>query len=161
MTHPSRTLTAAEEMRLCLGFIVQPFVAGVVAFVAFPLLILGRAGDGIDDPGRAAISVGLGTFMFATGVTLVVVAPTAIWVVKRQVLTFKRALLFGFAIGNLPVVIGGVIAALQRILLSSSRPAEPWGAVGPAVLGSLIGVTGAAVFWAISIRGRDFSRDPD
>lgn len=150
MTHAPRTLTAAEEMRLCVGFVAQPFVAGVVAFVSFPFLMLGRAQSGTDDQTGAAVSVGLGTFVLAIGVTLVVVVPTAIWVLKRRALTFKRALLCGLAIGNVPVAIGGALAGF----------AEP-GAVGAVVFASLIGVTGAAVFWAISIRGRDFSRDPD
>ena len=40
--HPPRTLTAAEEMRLCMGFVVLPFVAAVVAFVGYPILAFGR-----------------------------------------------------------------------------------------------------------------------
>ncbi len=143
------------------GFLVQPFLAGLVAFVAFPFLLLGRAGLGFSDPAQAALSVAGGTFMFAIGITLVCVVPTAVWVVKRRALAFKRALLFGLAIGNLPVAIGGVAAALQRLLRSSAPPANPLAAMGLVVFSSLIGVTCAAAFWAISIRGRDFSRDPD
>ena len=149
--HQPRTLTAAEEMRLAAGFVVQPFVAAVMAFVGFPLLMLGRLESGSYDPARSAISVALGTFMVAIGITLVLVVPLAIRVVKRRVLPFRRALLYGLAIGNLPVAIGG----------ASSGFTEPGAAVGAVGFASLIGVTGAAVFWAISIRGRDFSRDPD
>ena len=160
VTHPPRTLTAAEEMRLAAGFIVQPFVAGVMAFVSFPFLLFGEVGSGITDPTGAAISVALGTFLFAIGITLVVAVPIAIWVLKRRDVRFKRALLFGLAIGNLPVAVGAVLSGFQRVVLSASRPVDLWGSTGAVLFSSLIGVTGAAVFWAISIRGRDFSRDP-
>jgi hypothetical protein len=161
VTHLPRTLTAAEEMRLCAGFVVQPFVAGVAAFAGFPFLMLGRAESWFFYPTREAIAVALGTFMLAIGVTLVVAVPAALWVVKRRAVTFRRALLYGLAIGNLPFAIGAVLSGLQRILLSASRPVEPWAAVGTVLFGSLIGAAGAAVFWVISIRGRDFSRDAD
>jgi hypothetical protein len=35
-----------------------------------------------------------------------------------------------------------------------------WGALRGAAFASLIGLAGAAAFWGISIRGRDFSHDP-
>ena len=142
-TNPPRTLTAAEEMRLAAGFIVQPFVAGVVAFVGFPLLLFGRDVGFDPDPARGAISVALGTFLFAIGVTLVVAVPAAIRVVKRRAVTFRRALLYGLAIGNLPVAIGGVLSGIQRILLSSSVPANPSAAVGTVLFASLVGAAGA------------------
>ena len=41
------------------------------------------------------------------------------------------------------------------------RPRTLTAAAGKVFFSSLIGVTCAAVFWAISIRGRDFSRDQD
>jgi hypothetical protein len=51
-----RTLTAAEEMRLFVGFVVQPFVAAGVAFFAFPFLLLGRDGaGGYTEPTQAAV----------------------------------------------------------------------------------------------------------
>jgi hypothetical protein len=161
VTHLPRTLTAAEEMRLAAGFVVQPFVAGLMAFVSFPFLEFGRDFGFTPDLRGAAVSVALGTFLFAIAITLVVAAPTAVWVLKRREVTFKRALLFGLAIGNLPVVAGAVLAGFQRLVLSASRPANLWAAVGTVLFSSLIGLTCAAVFWAISVRGRDFSRDPD
>lgn len=141
-----RTLTAAEEMRLCAGFVVQPFVAGVMAFVSFPLLVIGRLESGSYDPADAALSVAGGTVMLAIGITIVFAVPTAIWVLKRRAVSFRRALFFGLAIGNIPVAVGGALAGTS---------------FGAVLFSSLIGMTGAAVFWAISIRGRDFSRDPD
>lgn len=156
--HP-RKLTAAEEMRLCTGFVAQPFVSGIVAFAGFPFLMLGRDA-GYSDMNQAAISVALGTFMFAIGITLVLVVPTAVWVLKRRALSFKRALLFGLAIGNLPVAVSGVVSVFGYVALRSSNPPNYRAALGVVLFSSLIGVTGAAVFWAIAIRGRDFSRDP-
>ena len=159
LSHPPRTLTAGEEMRLCLGFVVLPFVVGVVAFVGFPILAFGRDFGFDPDPTRTAISVAGGTFMFALGFTLVCVVPAAIWILKRRAVTFGRALLFGLALGNLPVAIAGLASAVQRLFLAASSPANLWAAIGTVGFASLLGLTGAAVFWAISIRGHDFSHD--
>ncbi|HUR19913.1 MAG TPA: hypothetical protein VMZ90_03840 [Vicinamibacterales bacterium] len=155
MTHQARTLTAAEEMRLCLGFVVQPFVGAVVAFVLFRFLLLDRAGrtfagDYASDTTAAAVSVASGTFI-ASVVILAGVVPTAVWVLKRRALSFTRALLWGAGFGSLPIVIGTVLGGSYGLM--------PF--VRSAVFAALVGITGAAVFWMISVRGRDFSHDPD
>lgn len=147
MTHPPRTLTAAEEMRLCAGFAAQPFVGALIAFVTFPVLQLGRPGftpDGIS----AAAGIALATAIFAVPATLVVAVPTAIWVLKRRAVTLPTALSYGLAFGNVATAIN---------VLSGDLP----GVLRTGIVGSLIGASCAAAFWAISIRGRDFSRDPD
>ena len=148
-------------MRLAAGFVAQPFVAALAAFFGFPLLEFGRDFGRSSDPTQGAISIALATFMFAIGVTLVVAAPAAIWVVKRRAVTFKRALLYGVAIGNIPLAISGIVFVFQRIVLSATRPANVWAAAGTVAFASLVGAISAAAFWALSIRGRDFSRDPD
>lgn len=155
MTYQPRTLTASEEMRLAAGFVAQPLVTAPVAFVLFPFLLLDRdgqtfAGGYPADVTDAAVSIAAGTFIAAVAI-LAVVVPAAVWFLKRRALSVTQTLLFGVGFGNLPIVIGTVLA----------------GSYGPIpflksiVFASLVGVTGAAVFWAISIRGRDFSRDPD
>ena len=159
LAHPPRALTAAEEMRLCMGFVVLPFVAAVVAFVGFPILAFGRDFGFDPDLTGAAVSVAGGTFMFAVVFTLVCVVPTAIWILKRRAVPFGEVLLFGLALGNLPVAIAGLAAVVQRMFLSASSPANQWAAIGTVGFASLIGLIGAAVFWAISIRGRNFSHD--
>ena len=140
-------------MRLFAGLAVQPFWAAIVAFFSFPLLLLDRAGQTLAggvpaDPTDAAISVALGTGIVAAVVTLVGVAPTALWVVKRRFVTLAQALLFGLGFANVPVVVGAAAAGVYG----------PSGALRAVVFASLIGVSGAAVFWGVSIRGRDFSR---
>ena len=155
MTHPPRTLAAAEEMRLCLGFVVQPFVTAVVAFVLFRFLLLDRAGRtfaggyplNVTD---AAVSVAAGTFM-ATVVILAGVVPAAVWIVKRRALSLMQTLLFGAGFGSLPIVVVNVLGGGYGLM--------PF--FRSAVFASLVGASGAAVFWVISIRGRDFSHDPD
>jgi len=150
-----RTLTAAEEMRLCAGFVVQPLVTAVAAFVLFPFLLLDRAGETFagghpGDVTGSAVSIAAGTFIAAV-VILSGVVPTAVWVLKRRALTFAQTLIFGVAFGNLPIVIGTVLGGSYGLM--------PF--LRSVVFASLVGLTGAAVFWAISVRGRDFSRDPD
>jgi hypothetical protein len=142
-------------MRLLGGLVVQPALAGGVAFVSFPLLLLDRSGRTLAggfpaDPIDAAVSVALGAGIVAFFVTLVGVLPVALWIVRRRRLTFMAALLFGLGFGNLPVVLG-------TVLIGSYGPSSLLRGVAFA---SLIGLTGAAAFWVISIRGRDFSRDP-
>jgi hypothetical protein len=44
MTHPPRSLGTSEEVRLFAGLMVQPFLASVLAFVAFPVLLLDGSG---------------------------------------------------------------------------------------------------------------------
>ena len=155
VTHLPRMLTAAEEMRLSAGFVVQPLVTAAAAFVLFPFLLLDRAGETFagghpSDVTASAMSIAAGTFIAAV-VILAGVVPTAVWVLKRRALSFAQALGFGVAFGNLPIAIGTVLVGSYGLV--------PF--LRSVAFASLVGLTGAAVFWAISIRGRDFSRDPD
>ena len=148
-----RTLTPADAARLALGLVVQPFVTAVAAFFVFFLLMLDETGRTLDgsfpsSPTDAAMSVAAGTGFLAMFVTLLGVVPTVVWIVKRRRLTFTHALLFGLGFGNLPMVLG-------TVLLGGN-----WSLVRTHAFGSLVGVAGGAAFWLISIRGRDFSRDP-
>jgi hypothetical protein len=58
-------------------------------------------------------------------------------------------LLFGLGFANVPVVVG-------TVLVGSDRAA---GAFRGCAFASLIGLTGAATFWLISLRERDLNRD--
>jgi hypothetical protein len=144
MTGPPRTLTAAEEMRLFAGIAAQPPLAGIVAFVSFPVLELGRSGFSSD----GAVSVALATAIFGVPAMLLFAVPVAIWRLKRQAVTLSTALLHGLAFGNVPTIINLLSGDLLAVIRA-------------AIFGSLIGLACAATFWAISIRGRDYSRDPD
>lgn len=152
MRQQLRTLTPSEEMRLFGGLVVQPFLASVLAFVSFPVLLLDRAGRTLaggfpTDQTDAAISVAVGTGIVAFFVTLVCVLPTALWLLKRRQVSLTQALLFGLGFANLPVVFGTV---------STGGGYGPEGALRAVAFASLVGLTGAAAFWLISIRGSDF-----
>ena len=142
-----RALTVPEEMRLFAGLAIQPFLAAAVAFLSFPLLIWGRDGRMLsggypnDSTGPAigvAIYVGIGVVV----VTAFVVFPVAVWLLKRRLATLPLCLAIGFGLGNLPFVVGTI--------LSGGNPRLIWSHA----FASLIGLTCAAAFWVIAIRGR-------
>jgi hypothetical protein len=130
-------------MRLFRGLVAQPFVTGAMAFVSFPVFF---PRDRID----AAVSVAAGVGIVAFFVTLIGVLPTVEWLVTRRYATFAQALVFGVGFANLPVLLGALTAGVYG----------PAGGLRAIAFASLIGVAGAAAFWVISIRGRDFSREP-
>jgi hypothetical protein len=99
-------------------------------------------------PIQAAMSVAAVTGFLATFLTLVGVLPTVVWLVRRRRVTLTRALFFGLGFGNLPVV-------LATLFFGGN-----WNLLRTHAFASITGVSGAAAFWWISIRGRDFSRDP-
>jgi hypothetical protein len=145
-----RTLSVSEEMRLFAGLLVQPVLAGAVAFFAFPVLLLDQNGrslaGGVVEITSAARAVAIGSGLMAVLVTLVGALPTAVWLTKRRHVSFREARLWGFGFGNVPMVVGTVLAG-------------PYGVAGfvrGAAFASLLGVTGAAVFWAISLRRQPF-----
>ena len=138
---------------MALGLVVQPFVTAAVAFFAFFLLMLdgtGRTLDGSfpESPAEAAVSVAAVTGFLAVVVTFLGVVPTVVWIVRRRRLTLTHVLFFGLGFGNLPIV-------LATLFFGGN-----WNLLRTHAFASLIGVFGAAAFWLISIRGRDFSRDP-
>jgi hypothetical protein len=154
MNRLPRTLNSAEEMRVLAGLLVQPFLAGGLAFIAFPLLLLdqdGRtlAGGYPSDPTDAALSVAMGTFVVAGVVTLFGVLPTAVWIIRRHQLSLTVTLVFGLGFGNLPYVL----------------MAAAWGTHGQAGLlrgaafASLLGLSGAALFWMMTLRPQKSRHD--
>jgi hypothetical protein len=148
---PPRTLTPAEAARVVLGLVVQPLVTAAAGFFGFFLLIRNWTDARWQFPGsptEAAMSVAAGTAFLSVAVTLLGVVPTVVWIVRRRRLTFTHALLFGLAFGNLPMVLG-------TLFFDGN-----WNLLRTHAFGSLTGISGAAAFWLISIRGRDFSRDP-
>ena len=64
--------------------------------------------------------------------------------VKQRPVTLTQALLFGLGFANLPVVVGTVLAGGDGAA----------GAFRGFAFASLIGLTGAAAFWLISLRER-------
>jgi hypothetical protein len=142
-------LSPRAEMRLFVGLLLQPILAAALTYAAFPLidytgrpLYGGRASDSAD----AALALSLGVGVVAALVTIVGVFPAVVWLVKRIDVTFGRAILGGVLFGNLPVVIGTLLAGSYG----------PAGFLRAAVMGTTLGICGAALFWVISIRGHHF-----
>jgi hypothetical protein len=134
-------------MKLLAGLAVQPFLAAVVAFVGFPFFLLDRTGQTLAggfpaDRTDAAIAVAFGVAIVALFITVVGVFPTALWLVKRRPVTLTQALLFGLGFANLPIVVGTVFAGSYGVT----------GALRGSAFASLIGLTGAATFWLMSLR---------
>ena len=155
MKRPTRKLCPAEEMRLLVGLVVQPFVATAVAFLAFPPLLLDRNGHTLAggfpvDVTDAARSVALGAGLLAFFVTLVGALPTTVWLTKRKHVSLSEALLYGLGFGNVPMILGAVLAGTYGVA----------GFVRGVAFSSLLGLTGAAVFWAIAIRRQPIDSSP-
>ena len=136
-------------MRMFAGLAVQPFLASAVALVAFPVLLLDRSGRTLagsfpGDVADAARSVAIGAGIVAFFVTLLVAAPTAVWLTKRRVVSLRDALLLGVGFGNLPFILGTVLGGSYGVA----------GFVRGMAFSSLLGLIGSAVFWAIAIRGQ-------
>jgi hypothetical protein len=148
MMHPPRTLTSSEQRRLLAGLIVQPFVSTGLALFGFPVFLLDRngrtlAGGVPANPTEAALSVALGTGLVALCVTVVGVLPTALWLSRRRQLSLGETLLVGLGFGNLPYVLLAIAAGGTYGIA---------GLVRGVAFSSLLGVAGAAAFWAIVFR---------
>jgi hypothetical protein len=84
----------------------------------------------------------MGAGLLAFFVTLFGALPTAAWLTKRKQVSLGEALVFGFGFGNLPLILGTVLAGGHSVV----------GFVRGMAFSSLLGLTGAAVFWAVAIR---------
>jgi hypothetical protein len=140
-------------MKLFAGLVVQPFIAGGLAFFLFPWLLLdsnGRslAGGSPTDAVAAARSVAIGAGILAFVITLVAALPTAVWLTKRRFVSFAEALLWGLGFGNTPMVIGTLLAGTYGVA----------GFVRGVAFSSVLGIASAAMFWTISLRRQ---REPD
>jgi hypothetical protein len=139
-----RALSPAEEMRILAGCAMQPFLAGAVAFLSFPVLLVhgqtlagGTPGDVFD----AALSVAIGAGFVAVFVTLLGV-PIAIWLAKRRQVRLHEALIAGLLLGNVPFMLGTALAGSYGVE----------GFIRGAAFSSVLGVACAGAFWAIAFR---------
>ena len=165
MTEP-QTLTPGQESRLLHGLVVQPFVAAALAFALFPLVdYTGRlvyGGGRPADPIETAMGFGVMTGVVASFVTGFVAYPTLHWLLKRGPLTLAQTLIGGVVLGNVP----GALIVLLLAARHLSREVTPtlenttYGAVGAiriVMLGSILGLVCALVFWGLA--GRHLGRD--
>ena len=161
-----RMLTPAQESRLMRGLLVQPFVAAALAVALFPLIdYTGRlvyGGGRTIDPIETAVGFGVMAGVVASFVTGFVAYPSLRWLLKRGPLTRSQAMTGGVVLGNVP---GALIVSLlaARHLSRGVSPTLENTAYGPAgaarivVLGSILGLVCALVFWRLA--GRHLSRD--
>ena len=153
MTRHSRALTVPEEMRLFAGLIVQPFIAGCLAFLLFPLLFLDSNGHALagglpSDVMGAARSVAIGAGIVAFVVTIAAALPIAVSLKKRGLISLGEALLWGLGLGNVPMVLGAMLAGTYGVQ----------GLIRGVAFSSLLGVGCAAIFWMIALRRSTESR---
>jgi hypothetical protein len=139
-------------MRVFRGLVAQLLLAPAVAFLIFPLVMLDShgltvRGHFVTEPIEAALGVAFYVGVFALFMTVFVVFPATVWLLKRRYVTAPLCLAIGLGLANLPVVVatlsGGATSGLLRLH----------------AFASLIGASCAAAFWVVAIRGRDFSRD--
>lgn len=151
-----QTLTPAEENRLLLGLVVQPFVAAALAFALFPLVeYTGRlvyGGGRTVDPVEAATGFAIMAGVVASFVAGVVAYPSILWLLKRGPLTRAQTMVGGVVLGNVPGALIVLVLATRHL----SRGVTPnlenvayggGGALRIVVLGSVLGLVCAAVFW--------------
>ena len=159
-------LTPAQESRLLRGLLVQPFVAAALAFALFPLVdYTGRLVYDVGrtvDPIETALGFGLMAGVVASFVTGFVAYPSLQWLLKRGPLTRAQTMVGGVVIGNTP----GAVIVLLLAARHLSREVAPTlenttygaaGAVRIVMLGSVLGLACALVFWLLA--GRHLSRD--
>jgi hypothetical protein len=151
----SRDPMVAKEMRLFAGFVVQPFAAAILGFIAFPLIDLTLEGGGTTDRPGAAMSIALAAGLAAVLVTVCGAFPVVVWFLKRGPLRLRQILWGGVILGNLPFA---VIVLLAIVTNNVSANASWLGLLRSLAFGALFGVVGAALFWAISIRGTDMEK---
>jgi hypothetical protein len=151
----SRALERSQELRLVCAFAIQPFVAAMVTFAMFPVIVFtlpGGAGGGspvnwLD----GAVSVAAGAGVASLPITVFAALPLFLWMRRRGPVRRSAVLWGGVLLGNIPaalIVLGLAVslATLDPQRLTYGIP----GAVRAFLIGSAIGVACAAVFWWIA-----------
>jgi hypothetical protein len=141
---PQEAQAPVTEMRILAGLALQPFVTAGAAFLLFPVLVLDRTGQAFARGRPASVVDSAASVAFAVGfvsvpVVVCAVLPALLWFRRRGLLTRFRTLVAGMAFGNVPIVIGYLLAGTYG-------PIETARTV---VYASAIGLSGAAVFWLV------------
>jgi hypothetical protein len=145
-----------QEMRVFVAFLVQPLVAALCGFLAFPIVeVTGRPlyGGYATDVGEAALAFGLGTGLVGLFVALLAALPLFVWLRRRGPITLKKTLISGALLGNVLTVVVVVLAVLGRPGINAQSPTYGlFGGIRAVVFGTAVGMTCAAVFWWIAGR---------
>lgn len=145
-------MTPKDEMRVLVGLVVQPIVAGVATFVLFPLF---------DDRVYGALSMAFATGLAAVFVTLLGALPAIAWC-SRGPVTFTRTAVAGAILGIVPVLVLMLLVALHgegvtanssvtNFILDGSRAGS---------FGATIGLVCATVFWWVAGRRLSMTARP-
>lgn len=163
----ARKVTRRALARLLIAFAVAPFAAGAVMFII--LLALWYSGvHAFEGPPAEPVDVAVG---IAFGVTIIAIyvigcgaVPAVIWLANRGPLPLRKVLLLGAVLGNVPfaLIIAGIILTQFVNGTLSSEVGRLWygfpGAIRNIALGVVIGMSSAAVFWLIAVRGTEVER---
>ena len=133
-------LSHREEMRIFLGFLVQPLVAALCGFLAFLVLLddgqsFAPSGSTLSGSIWAARAFGLAAGIYAFFVAPLTALPLFVWLRRSGPITLSKTLITGAALGNL----------LNVVMLAV-------GTVRGVIIGTAIGIICAAVFWWIAGR---------
>jgi hypothetical protein len=160
-----RTLSPRTELRMVAAFALMPLAAGVL----MAGLCLALWGTGYDifeggrprDPMPAAVSLGMGAAVIAVVVTVFGAVPAVAWLAGRGPLSLRRLLVLGAALGNAPfaIIVLGVLGTQLAKGTLTRGVGGAWfgtpGAVRAIVVGLILGMSSAALFWFIAVRGTD------
>ncbi|MFN8579363.1 MAG: hypothetical protein U0163_00085 [Gemmatimonadaceae bacterium] len=146
----ARELGPSENARVFMALAVQPIVAALVTVILFPLLAAAeRARTGLM-PGSSwdsASSIAFAVALVAVGITLLGAMPLLAIQLSQGPVSIGQIFASGFALGNLPTAASWVLMAGQIGATGLSGGSSQATALLPVmVLGSVLGLSGAAVF---------------
>ena len=142
-------------MRVLLGLLAQPVVAGAAAFMLFPALDYTASAAGIyhgrlPDPVGAAISIALGAALAAVFVVVFGALPAIGWVSQRRPLTLTSSVVAGALLGNLPLVVILLLVAVNGGGRLPTGASDALALLPSIAFGSCVGVACGVVFWRIA-----------
>ena len=155
-----------SKWRLLSAFAILPLVDALVAFVLYPTLwwlpttAVFRAPDTIQVASGFAILAGVVGLLVTTCGAL----PVVFWLLRRGPLSFAQLALAGLALGNMPFAIYAVamipFAIGHLVAGTMAQHLAPLsellaGAVRALVIGSMLGVMSAVVFWLVGVHRFD------
>jgi hypothetical protein len=156
----ARPLERGVIVRILGGLAVVPAVIGVLTFFVFLALanihVLPYTPN---NPIHSARAIAIAVGMLAVVVTAVVAFPAVVVLGERGPLPLAKLLGLGALLGNLPLALIILVATLVNLYsgtLDRGRDLyHPVGTFVRVMIGLACGMTGAAVFWFISIRGTE------
>jgi hypothetical protein len=163
---PPYTTSLPSKWRLLSAFAVLPLVDALMAFVAYPALWWLPTTAVFQPPDAAQAARGFAILAGVLGllVTTCGAVPVVYWLMKRGPVSLAQLALAGLALGNMPFAIyaaamipfaiGHLVAGTMSQHLAHVSELLA-GVVRALVIGSVLGVVSAVVFWLIGVRRVD------